>query len=264
MPFKSVLIKWIFGSLLVAVLAFNGIVSAANLKVKVGVVMNNGDVKFVAKRPFYLATRSYADVHSEIKQNNPYNFISFLKEKGASEQLIKWAVDNPSYEKVLMEGLMPVLSGVVIDRDQLNMILNSPEIPEFKKFKDWANNKIQCENFEFKKRNRIPCLDLDLAEGLIPEYLDSMSEKRFNFQKIYYIERTYQLADQAMVNYTKYSCQTDFNGECNFTNVVSGKFFLTPIESVKLSNSSIFWDYPINIKSESMSVELSNDNSTKK
>lgn len=203
-----------------------------SLKIKAGLIMESGDVKFVAQEPFYLLSESFDKVIKNIVTKDPsfLTFEQFLVSKKASKELLEW-VKNPAQREVIANGFQ--------SWDELPY--EAYKVPELKYKKSGG--------FEWGWKGT-------------PSYV----YRSGNNYSDYIENKIATLLPLIEINTKKYavaSCRTNFHGECIFSNLQSGTYYVSSVSKVKLGHSYSLWDMQVNIiPNKENYYELSNHNST--
>jgi hypothetical protein len=82
---------------------------------------------------------------------------------------------------------------------------------------------------------------------------------------LYALENAHQAIDnQRAINaqYVKASTKTGLDGKFSFNDVSPGRYFLVVTYPARIGMNVVFWQHPITVQGEDVTVELSNDNLT--
>lgn len=227
--------------------------TTGTLKLKVGVVFKSGDVKFIAKRYFYLLSKSLASISEQ--NYHPLSLIGYLQKKGASAELINFIKKKYPNAKIF---IAPFYDDV---KDEKN-------IPEFVHYIKNTKNDIEtCEN------EQIQLAESGITPGICSKIYISVTNEKFlpiyfrygtkeTYTEYLLLEKQFSniRAKSLALSYVVGSCQTSFSGDCLISAIQPGEYWITPIEKINIAGNNIMWDFPIKIHAGIQDIELSNDN----
>lgn len=226
----------------------------STVKIKAGLALKSGDVKYVAKQSFYLTPKSYfiESMASTKKSIQPLD--EWLKAKGASDELIKWSATDRTSARIGVQFL-----------SISNNNFDSIDIPEFREAKNLLKFQKSCTQLlrnSYDAYKQAGCNSVSFSNSdKVPSWIRSGSAETY-----YYYEKKSEILlnieAEALVSKTIYSsCTTNFVGECSFPDIKPGRYYLTSLNVIELGSNRVIWDVPITIKpGNDIYVELGNDN----
>jgi len=221
-----------------------------SLKIKAGIVLKSGDVKFIAKRQFYLTTKSFMEIFLKKLDEKP-TMQEWLALNGASKELIEASLSySELQDRYLFFGLH-YFKCYSFEQDNNKLFYQLLSIPELRNYCQDCINLKQRAQRDFRYRGQ----HID-AQKYIPEWL----YLGFYPVKIKNTKLSLLEAKEEVRNYIVNSCQTDFDGKCTINNIKPGKYYLTSANVIEITTNKLIWDIPATIKTGVNKLEPSNEN----
>ena len=115
-------------SLFLAVFFISNNAFAYTLSGQAGIVLNSGEVRYIAKRHLFLSQEGFNNTYFEIYYSQPYSdFNKWLEYNNASEELIEMANTDSTLQKYLRNGFLGFVANDFSRSQRKQMEL----IPEF-------------------------------------------------------------------------------------------------------------------------------------
>lgn len=250
------------------------IIKTGSLKIKVGVIMGSGDIKYLPKVPFYLTSKSLQEIQISLIDNKlPPSLDEWLATKNASFELISltkkltsnWIDNLKSSNRVVERTELDILEKG-LKSNSYEFVEQHPEIPEFQQIllmleEDYKNCLSDPTNFMCKstRERQYKSYSIEAVTNKSTfNYLKSNNSYQQYFQQWWF--NINKVAKDQVKKYIITSCTTNFDAICTMDNIKIGKYFLTNLYPSKAGRSLILWDTKTSIKPGYNYIELSNDN----
>lgn len=242
-----------------------------NLHVKVGVVMNSGDVKPVARTEFVLSTNSLANVYEEEVTANVPTPEQFCRGLDLSTNLQR-LLASLNWDLFEFENCLKGRSQRRLDMGEIL------ETPELKKAYDAAYNFLKSGGDRFEDMvnamSNYPSIHPTLyvtsaelpsrARDSIYSFLDDgirQLSTRYSVTAGRGSAAAFLLAQRRVSKENLTIGITSLTGEIVFRDIPVGNYYISNIEYKNIGESSILWDYPVELsEAGDKSIELANDN----
>jgi len=252
---------------------------AYNISGTGGIVLNSGDVKYLAKRELILSNYSFEDVYDQQLSQKPQNIQDWLKYHKTSNEFINFS-NNQVLASFLQNGFKN-FNIKLFNKNQIEELSSIPELKQYvKRYKTY--NSWQNKIFRGTAATLLFPVDIMACYGGSPNCGFSFRYSQDSYQKFIqecsavsfenwlnqgYYKEYYDFMSSSLEE-TKIKIiankiqdqKTDFKGNFKFTNIKNGNYYITTVFTTNMSDNELFWDVPVSVKNNDSIKDLENDN----
>jgi hypothetical protein len=266
MPREPMRVKWIFSSALICALAAllcpRAIAQGGSIEFVAHATPSGGTEEPVRGFPFYLLSKSFADVNAEADHDNPSpDMDKFIDSLTVSKELKAWMKKNhwvalsglDFTNKVQADDVMtvPEFFKVYTDRESSDQTAHFPQLKVKPTDKDKYPDRYKAAMDLYRDQVRRYLMQFpDTIEGIDIGLDDVNPEWKWNEMQLKWKREQHgHILGLVQSKYVVARTETDLQGQGFFRGVSPGTYWLSTLDvSANVGDSRSYWDVPVTVQ----------------